>query len=863
MNTAQGDSWSLGKRNRGRERRRRGGAVATITAFLLFVGTVSALANDKLTSDADLVAGGLQQSYTNNSLAAGATVGFSFNLYVAVQPGGTEPVYPIYVGVDTKPSWVAPTSAFPAVIDGTGIGNAVSVAFEATGQSVASSGAITFRVYSDAAGTNEIGQSEIQTGAQSNFTVSVSPPATTDADGDGVPDSSDNCPNVSNPAQTDTDADNSGDACDPDDDNDGVIDPSDNCPLVGNPNQADADGDGIGNACDGDLDGDGVLNGTDNCPEEANADQADADGDDLGNVCDPDDDNDGVLDGADNCPHVVNPNQADADGDGLGNVCDPDDDNDGVLDDADNCSLDHNPGQADADEDGIGDACDPNAFAPMVDDPAAPNPATGTEGSPITVTGSFADGDGNPLTITQLTGDGDLTNNGDGSWSWTLTPSDNGGGSVDVQADDDEHTGTDSFTWIAANVAPTASISNGGSIDEGGSATVSLTGASDPSSDDTAAGFHYAFSCDGSLPSTYADAGTSPSTSCSFSDDGTFSVTGRIFDKDDGYRDYSTDVVVNNVAPSATLGNNGPISEGGSATVSFASSSDPSPDDTSAGFHYAFSCTNEALPTTYAAAGTTASASCSFSDNGSFIVSGRIFDKDDGYNSYTTTVIVNNVAPTVSTLVVTGGSGVACAAGNVASLGFSWTDPAGANDTYSYDVDWGDGSTHATGSPATSPVSGLTHTFGPGSHTVSVTVSDEDGGTSAASTSTVSFLYSVTGVLQPVNDTQAHQDPSIFKYGSTVPVKIKVTDCLGASVAGLSPQISIRKVSGSTPPSGVDEAITSTSGADSGTTMRYDGTSQYVYNLATKSLSDSSATYEIKITGPFTTVTTQFGTKAK
>jgi len=39
------------------------------------------------------------------------------------------------------------------------------------------------------------------------------PPASTDQDGDGVPDSSDNCPTVSNPGQADTDGDGVGDAC--------------------------------------------------------------------------------------------------------------------------------------------------------------------------------------------------------------------------------------------------------------------------------------------------------------------------------------------------------------------------------------------------------------------------------------------------------------------------------------------------------------------------------------------------------------------------------------------------------------------------------------------------------------------------
>ena len=45
-----------------------------------------------------------------------------------------------------------------------------------------------------------------------------------DADGDGVADADDNCPNAPNPDQPDSDGDNVGDACDPDDDGDGVND---------------------------------------------------------------------------------------------------------------------------------------------------------------------------------------------------------------------------------------------------------------------------------------------------------------------------------------------------------------------------------------------------------------------------------------------------------------------------------------------------------------------------------------------------------------------------------------------------------------------------------------------------------------
>lgn len=103
----------------------------------------------------------------------------------------------------------------------------------------------------------------------SALTLSVfedAPLPPTDADGDGVADTLDNCPAVANADQADADADGVGDACDTDNDNDGVLDSADNCPLTGNPDQADADGDGLGNACDPDDDNDGVLDVADACP---------------------------------------------------------------------------------------------------------------------------------------------------------------------------------------------------------------------------------------------------------------------------------------------------------------------------------------------------------------------------------------------------------------------------------------------------------------------------------------------------------------------------------------------------------------------------------------------------------------------
>ncbi|MFO0674976.1 MAG: thrombospondin type 3 repeat-containing protein [Polyangiaceae bacterium] len=93
-----------------------------------------------------------------------------------------------------------------------------------------------------------------------------------DKDGDGVEDSVDNCPGVFNPirpvdgdAQADADGDGQGDVCDrcpteggdacatlsaDDIDGDGIPNGTDNCPEIANAAQEDADGDEKGDACD-------------------------------------------------------------------------------------------------------------------------------------------------------------------------------------------------------------------------------------------------------------------------------------------------------------------------------------------------------------------------------------------------------------------------------------------------------------------------------------------------------------------------------------------------------------------------------------------------------------------------------------
>ncbi|MFC1865001.1 PKD domain-containing protein, partial [Chloroflexota bacterium] len=212
------------------------------------------------------------------------------------------------------------------------------------------------------------------------------------------------------------------------------------------------------------------------------------------------------------------------------------------------------------------------------------------------------------------------------------------------------------------------------------------------------------------------------SLSHTYTDDSNYTVIVTVTDDDGGVTIGSTTITVNNVAPTITsVSNSGPINEGSSATVTVtatdpAGASDP--------LSYEFDFDNDGSYETGPQLGK--SASSSFGDDGSYQVNVRVTDGDGGVTIGSTTVTVNNVAPTVGVITAPVDPAEVNTEINVSA---DFTDP-GILDTHTAVWDWGDETTTA-GTVSETNGSGIatgTHTYiGAGVYTVTLTITDKDG----------------------------------------------------------------------------------------------------------------------------------------
>ncbi len=309
-------------------------------------------------------------------------------------------------------------------------------------------------------------------------------------------------------------------------------------------------------------------------------------------------------------------------------------------------------------------------------------------------------------------------------------------------------------TFDTLNTPPTANAGGPYTAAEGSTLTLSGSGTD-------ADGDALTYSWDVNGDGTYGDAtGASPALNRAAREalginDGpaTFNVRLRVSDGRDTTTSAATILNVPNAVPDATVTNGGPVNEGSTGTVSFTNVTDGSDADTAAGFRYAYDFNNDGTyevgGPTYAGAVTASSATVPASfladGPGTRTVGMLVLDKDGVGHGYTTTITINNVAPTGTLPDLTGNEGQQQVIGllNVSDAG---NDPV----RFVYDVN-GNGTDDTAGvayaNATTATTSSVPAADGPSARLVRVRVIDEDGGSNVYTATVTVLNVAPTGAL--------------------------------------------------------------------------------------------------------------------
>jgi PKD repeat protein len=385
------------------------------------------------------------------------------------------------------------------------------------------------------------------------------------------------------------------------------------------------------------------------------------------------------------------------------------------------------------------------------------------EGAQVSFSGSFSDLDASDThTFKWDFGDGEMAT---GNLTPTHVYADDGVYTVTLNVtDDDGGIGTDTLTVTVSNVAPTVEAGADQTVDEDD--MVSFVGSfSDPSAEDTHT-IEWNFG-DGSFSSEL-------NPTHDYDDNGVYTVTLTVTDDDEGVGTDMLMITVNNVAPTVEAGDDQTVDEGD--MVSFAGSfTDPSATDThTIGWDFG----DDEMATG------TLTPSHAYADNGVYTVTMTVTDDDGGVGTDTLIVTVTNVAPTIDE------NSFVCPMDPVQvgigiSVSAEFTDP-GILDTHTAEWDWGDGLTsEVLVTEGSGTVSGPYTYTQAGVYTITLTVTDDDGGSDSAQYQHYVVVYDpdggfVTGGGWITSPGAYIPDPSLtgkatfgfvskYKKGATVP----------------------------------------------------------------------------------------------
>ncbi len=198
--------------------------------------------------------------------------------------------------------------------------------------------------------------------------------------------------------------------------------------------------------------------------------------------------------------------------------------------------------------------------------------------------------------------------------------------------------------------------------------------------------------------------------------------------------DYSTVASATTSAcatpPTVTAPSNQNANEGSSTSFNLGSFSDPNGGSWQVTVNWGDSSSSTTFTAT--SAGPLNTQTHTYADNGIYTVTVTVTDSTTLSDSKTFQVTVNNVAPTVNTPAIAPEPSVE---GSSATASATFSDP-GTNDApFTCTVDYGDSSGSLTGTVSGTTCTGPAHTYADnGAYTVTVSVTDKDGGTGSGST---------------------------------------------------------------------------------------------------------------------------------